>query len=117
MQQFLSEDTDIVKFTPHYVLQSQRESKNYIGCLSSGRYCPSEIEYEGRYEGKNIVEESLRQIIIWDLDHNKWWKYVSYFYSNCLTSQADIFLNTKKLDNCVENSLIMAGIDSLEVNK
>ena len=56
MQDFLAKQEEIVSFTPHYVLQSQRESKNYIGCLSSGRYCPSEIEYEGRYEGKNIVE-------------------------------------------------------------
>lgn len=47
----------------------------------------------------------------------KWWKYVSYFYTNCLSSQNDIFLNSKKLDYCVENSLIMAGIDSLQLSK
>lgn len=41
MKDFLTGQPDVLSFTPHYVLQSQRETKNYIGCLSSGRYCPS----------------------------------------------------------------------------
>lgn len=49
IKSFIQRQSDVVSFTPHYVLQSQRESKNYIGCLSSGRYCPTEIEYEGKY--------------------------------------------------------------------
>jgi len=43
IQTFLADQQDIVSFRPHYVLQSQREAKNYIGCLSGGRYCPTEI--------------------------------------------------------------------------
>jgi hypothetical protein len=43
MKDFLQGQPDVVKFSPHYVLQSQREAKKYIGCYSSGKYCPSEI--------------------------------------------------------------------------
>jgi hypothetical protein len=45
LKEFLTGQPDLLSFQPHYVLQSQRETKNYIGCLSSGRYCPSEIEF------------------------------------------------------------------------
>jgi hypothetical protein len=41
LEDFITGQPEVVGFTPHYVLQSQRESKIYIGCLSSGRYCPT----------------------------------------------------------------------------
>ncbi len=48
MKDFIVNQPQIVSFSPHYVLQSQKERKNYVGCLSNGRYCPIEIEYEGK---------------------------------------------------------------------
>ena len=112
MKDFLTGQPEVVSFTPHYVLQLQRETKNYIGCLSSGRYCPSEIEFEGKYEGKNIVEESLRQLIIWKMDitRQKWWSYIEQFHNNCLRNHEDLFTDASQLQHCHQNSLIMAGI-------
>ena len=76
MKDFLLLQAGEVDFSPNYVLQSQREEKNYIGCYSSGKYCPTEIEFEGKYEGANIVEETLRQIILWKISSTQWWTYI-----------------------------------------
>ena len=45
IKDFLTSQPESVKFTPHYVLQSQRDAKIYLGCFSSGKYCPTEIEF------------------------------------------------------------------------
>ncbi len=47
-------------------------------------YCPGELEYDGRMEGQNIIEESLRQMIIRDMGMDKWWQYIKYYYVQCL---------------------------------
>ena len=56
MREFLTGQDEYLSFRPHYVLQSHRETTNFLGCYSSGRYCPTEIEYKGKPEGANIVK-------------------------------------------------------------
>ena len=97
MRDFLTEQQSFLSFKPHYVLQSQRDTTNYLGCYSSGRYCPTEIEYKGKSEGSNIVSETLRQIIIWDLSPSLWWDYIDQFYHNCIRNVPEAFLNTTKI--------------------
>ena len=62
------------------------------------------------------MEETLRQIIIWDMDQKQWWKYTKFFYDNCLKDKTGIFLNSTLLQHCSENALIMAGVKTYELN-
>jgi hypothetical protein len=62
------------------------------------------------------VEESLRQIILWNLDPNQWWKYIEHFHANCLQGTSDVFLNSSKLQHCSDNALVMAGINMGQLN-
>lgn len=55
MQLFIQNQPEKISFAPHFVLHSQSNRKQYIGCYSSGRFCPPELEYEGKSEGSNIM--------------------------------------------------------------
>ena len=109
MQEFMSKQEDRLSFAPHYALQSQRDTKNYMGCLSSGRYCPTEVEFQGRHEGINVVEEALRQVILWKMSKLQWWKYLKYFRDTCL-GQEGLFYDSAALQSCADSCLIMAGV-------
>lgn len=81
---FIKNQSDKVAFKPRFVLHSQTNRKQYIGCYSSGKYCPPDLEFEGKPEGSKIVGQSLRQLIIAANDQSKWFDYVNYFSQKCL---------------------------------
>lgn len=37
-------------------VDEEAELARYVGCLSSGRYCAPELQYQSRLEGKQVVE-------------------------------------------------------------
>jgi hypothetical protein len=80
MRGFVTSQARDIYFQPRFVLHSQEQRRQYVGCLSSGRFCPVEVEFEGKTEGINIVKESLRQIIIAEKSMSAWFKYAHYYY-------------------------------------
>lgn len=62
----------------------QSRATQYLGCLSSGRYCPPELEFEGTPAGGKIVGEALRQVIIARGDIGKWYAYAGLYVDKCL---------------------------------
>jgi hypothetical protein len=81
---FITKQTELIQFYPMFVLHSQTDKKQYIGCYSSGRFCPPELEFEGKMEGSKVVGEALRQIIIVNKMMHKWFDYASLYYTRCL---------------------------------
>jgi hypothetical protein len=93
-------------------MHSQKDRKSFIGCFSNGMYCPAELEFDGRFEGQNIIQESLRQIIIRSMGIQLWWSYIKYFYVQCLrNNEGDVFWSSSSLDVCTKNSMILADIN------
>jgi hypothetical protein len=79
-------------------------------------YCPGEIQYDGKMEGQNIMGESLRQIVIRQMGLQMWWQYIKYYYVQCLhNTQGDVMLQNKALQTCSKNSMMLAGIDPVNV--
>lgn len=48
MEKFLNNEKNEVTFSPRFAMHSQKDRKSFIGCYSSGMYCPGEIEFDGR---------------------------------------------------------------------
>ena len=82
----------------------------HIGCLSSGRYCAPELELQSRIEGKQVVEEDLRQIIIYETNPDLWWNYVLNWRFDCL-GNSNIFREIGTAEYCSNFSMVKAGID------
>lgn len=109
---------------PHYVLWYNTVSKdsNYTiphpDCLSGGRYCTPDPDYDGPRSGRDILLEDLRQICIYQIarsqkEHQIWWKYVQAFNETCKNEFTEscsqdtmekVGINIKTVDNCVKNS-------------
>ena len=70
MSDFYQFQLDKIHITPHYYTLQKNSGNNkdnpthYIGCLSSGRYCAPEPQNQARIEGKQVIEEDLRQLVI-----------------------------------------------------
>lgn len=84
MKSFILNQPDNILFQPRFVMHSQTATKQYVGCFSSGRFCPPEIEFEGKPEGTKILSESLRELIIARGNLKKWFRYVYQFERRCL---------------------------------
>ena len=83
-------------FTPHYFIWNGRDWGCNIGdicatqCTKGGLYCnpdPDQDLFNG-VEGKDVVEENLRELCIWDQaskagKEDLWWDYVVKFAENC----------------------------------
>lgn len=121
---FKQEETLMI---PHYVMWYSSASKdsNYTiphpDCLSAGRYCAPDPDYDGPRSGREILLEDLRQICIYKLSqtqqkHQIWWKYIQKFSKSCSvdnftqTCSEDIMeevgINIKSVSNCVRDSFL-----------
>ncbi|KAL3145489.1 hypothetical protein ABBQ32_003313 [Trebouxia sp. C0010 RCD-2024] len=83
------------QFTPHYMIQRclehGRSQTCADNCINHGRYCAMDsipTELQGRYKGRQVIEENKRQLCIWHQAEAKhqawlWWTYVQLFNQNC----------------------------------
>lgn len=85
-----------------------------MGCLSSGRYCAPELQYQTRLEGKQVVEEDLRQIVLLKFFGDKYWEYIKYYAAECLTD-TNLFMTFDKVKKCSDRCLLRAGVNPPEV--
>lgn len=107
-----------IKITPHYVLWYCVECSNagYVedhkDCLSGGRYCAPDPDYDGPRTGREIVMEDLRQICVSKVSRKQgnpslWWDYILEF-SKCDENNFN--------EKCANQALKNSGINELEVH-
>ncbi|CAG9329323.1 unnamed protein product [Blepharisma stoltei] len=118
-------DENMITLTPHYVLWycSTCKVKNWLeghpDCVSGGRYCAPDPDYDGPRTGREIVLEDLRQLCIYQLaeeKHNQklWWNYIKAFNETCSNNNfkercSELAMKEAKIDidyveNCMEKS-------------
>jgi len=111
------------QFTPHYitwycpqafVISKQCKSQ----CINHGRYCAPDPEqdFSTGYEGKDVVEENLRQLCVFKVaNENKrpwvWWDYVTDFHIRCPMKEK------KYNKKCAETVIKSLGLDVKKVDK
>ncbi|KAL9239237.1 hypothetical protein vseg_013577 [Gypsophila vaccaria] len=82
-------------FEPHYITwycpdEFLASSQCKAQCINRGRYCvpDPEQDFEGGYDGKDVVLENLRQLCVHKVakEENRswvWWDYVTDFHLRC----------------------------------
>ena len=109
---FYSPQDKTLRFRPKFVLDTKGADKigYHLGCLSSGRYCAPELELRSRIGGRQVVEEDLRQLLIFRSMPTLWWNYVANWKLDCL-SKDNIFTESGVAELCSNSSMVKAGID------
>lgn len=124
-QEFMKDFADIGKyltkantdFTPKYVViqcltcEFDNFSKSEIDCLGGGRYCAPDPDGPGPITGKNIVQEDLRQLCMFDQikDDSKVLSYKNYFkFQERFAKECGLTDYTKK---CSEKIIKSLGFD------
>ncbi|CAG9316295.1 unnamed protein product [Blepharisma stoltei] len=113
-------DEDMVQFTPHYVLwhcsvcKVHNWTDDNPDCVSGGRYCAPDPDYDGPRNGREIVMEDLRQICInkiaqQDKNQKLWWNYIKAFNETCS--------NNNFAKRCSEQAMKIAKIDPDDVDE
>jgi len=115
IRSFVAESKKSFDFTPHYVTwycnycKDSDYNTDDVDCLSGGRYCSPDPDFEGPLSGSNVVFEDLRQICIWKNYPEKWWDYVDAFGHKCV--------NHKDQEDCVQRLLKDIGFNSEQSGK
>ncbi|CEM09642.1 unnamed protein product [Vitrella brassicaformis CCMP3155] len=90
-------------FRPHYWIFSLPKDYKELCTDEEAKYCALDPDFAGSVTGKMIVEESLRQLCLWDTTATRvkgdedrsgkyselWWKYVERFPEACKTDMSD----------------------------
>lgn len=91
----LLEKGGFTMFTPRYITwycpQAFVKTKQCKSqCINKGRYCAPdpELNFEGGYEGKDVLRENLRQICVHRVANESgrswiWWDFVTDFHIRC----------------------------------
>lgn len=124
---------NILQFIPHYYMFNLESDFNH-NCYSNNFYCSEDPDGPGPITGRNVVEESLRQLCVWEINakrmgettldnvkstnvfHSKeYWEYVALFAESCHRHSDDDItrFGTKQ---CSENVMKAVGISVDDVN-
>lgn len=109
-----------VTFEPFLVLFSNSRNPNSKNCRETGRYCAPDPDNDGKFSGRDVVNEMLRQKCVYKLASNEWIAYMKGWHQNCA---ADISrecsekvlkkftkISVTKLQDCYDGSEIrMSG--------
>jgi hypothetical protein len=122
-------------FTPHYWILPGGTQCNWPAndgqgpcgnlCTDDGKYCATDPDQDlqSGLSGKDILEENLRQLCIWEQlqasnRQHVWWQYSKLFISNCC-EPGDLFTTPCRATNwgaaCSNSVMAPLGIDSNEV--
>ncbi|CAD8054665.1 unnamed protein product [Paramecium primaurelia] len=82
---------------------------DYQNCISYGKYCSPDPDRSGIGTGRMIVEETLRQLCIFNLTKTKWFDYMQSFRDNCTSAQ--------QYETCSPKVQQEVGIDNQLVEK
>lgn len=72
-------------FTPHYISQTEKDSnKQKEHCISRGKYCTPEYSVgSSDMYIREVLLEDIRQIFMYNMDPQYWWRYVLAFKTMC----------------------------------
>lgn len=97
-----------------YSMEEEFLNQEYQNCLGSGRYCALDPDASKIGTGRQVVEESLRQICLFKHFPNEWFKYMDAFDRECLLPQAwdgcsnklvrTLLLDNSQIKECIEGS-------------
>ena len=73
------------------------------------------MQYQTRLEGKQVVEENLRQLIILKTT-DKYWDYCKYWASECLVS-GHVFLNHGDTLECSKKCMLRVGLNPADIQQ
>ena len=80
-----------------------------VNCYSGGRYCSPDPDDDGPLTGRDILDEDLRQLCMYQVDPSLYFDYMSNYDYNCLEKKGDAH-------ECYESVLHKLGGD-VETNK
>eukprot|EP00884_Botryococcus_braunii_P018971 jgi/Botrbrau1/5758/Bobra.0134s0028.3 len=110
-------------FTPYFKVRKcafdadSDECKS--NCIMKGRYCAADSigdKFKGKFKGKQVVEENLRQLCVFKLATDKkqpwlWWEYAANYAEECTMA------NGKFGDeSCIHDQLQSIGLSTDDVN-
>lgn len=104
--------SNVTDFRPHYITYKSPEydpnvSKSVANCISKGLYCATPKYDIGVTDGRDILNENIRQKCIYlisngifknsflqqNLDKSLYWNYMETFYDKCLNQTIPQFNN------------------------
>lgn len=112
-------------FTPHFVLwycsscKANNWQEPHPDCVSGGRYCAPDPDFDGPRNGREIVMEDLRQLCIHkeglkQKNGKMFWNYVKYFNETCSNNNftkrcselamKDAQIDSDDIEECIERS-------------
>ena len=126
----------VAEFTPHFVFwycadcMDQGFVEDHPDCVSGGRYCFPDPDYEGYLTGRDVMLEDLRQLCIHKLysqsDYKTFFKYQREYHFACAAFVADpecsrkvmatSGISSKNVEDCVADSFLGNNI-ALDDNK
>jgi len=121
---------EVVSFQPHYNVFKLNSSdfKVFLDLCtdSSGEFCTEDPDGSGPVTGKDVLEESVRQLCIHELTKvkrgegitvgyaGKWWDYIAHMAKDCPMDSED---ETRRFGSvCAEQAMSSARLDSQHVN-
>ncbi|CAD8171963.1 unnamed protein product [Paramecium octaurelia] len=82
---------------------------DYKNCISYGKYCSPDPDGRGVGTGRMIVQETLRQLCIFNQSKDLWFDYMQSFRDNCTSAQ--------EFEGCSPKVQLEVGIDNQKVEK
>ncbi|KAL4434715.1 hypothetical protein ABPG74_017135 [Tetrahymena malaccensis] len=109
----LKNDKVDIDFTPHYITQQDNDvTKQKEHCISRGKYCNPEFQIGGNdLHNRGVVLEDLRQILLFQIDEEAWWKYIILFKKNCVEKQS------VDISECSERAIAFSGLTPTNLKK
>lgn len=126
---------DLTIFEPHYITSNfaynALSPKVSANCYSAGKYCTNPNSNLNISNGREIINENLRQKCVWKVAYTKketrvqYWNYMNLFYSLCIDIENPRFntdcsyecmeflgIDQSAVRGCVNKSFEFAGISS-----
>ena len=95
---------DII-FVPHYNIETcfNCKRKNFkqeivpINCYSQGKYCSNDPDGEGEETGRDVLDQILFEICLYQINEDLWWQFMANYYKFVFFLEYNIIISKKSL--------------------
>jgi len=106
MKPWIEKIYDLISFVPHYPIYSTTDPED-LNCVAKGKYCSPDPDGEGPLNGRDIIQEDLRELaLFYGWSPNDWWTYVTSLNPSCM--------NTVEMHSCSYDVIQGMGINLAE---
>lgn len=113
-----------VQFEPFVVLYSNPRNPASKNCRDQGKYCAPDPDNDGKFTGRDVVDEMLRQKCVYKLGAKEWISYMKGYQQRCLNTITQkcshstlsklLDLKVTNLNKCVtESEVIISGASNI----